>query len=210
MLPVPPFDDGRDGRRVLLHVTLAIMQRSSRGTASYTDGPAVGPATLSRSPMEVFLYAPELFENLCMMARTLEVFGFGQCHVYDPHRIVRERYGKSYSRKLAAVSAGAFSKIAWQLVEGDPLEFLGSREGRCVATVPRQSATSLHHFRFRRSDLMVIGPEGKGLEAPVLDACQERITIPQAGLTESLNVAVAAGIVLAEFQRQEAMNLLVA
>jgi len=158
--------------------------------------------------MQVFVHAPEQFENLCVLARTLEVFGFEQCHVFDPHRIVRDRYGKSYAQKLRTVSAGAFSKIRWLRVELDPLSFLRDYRGRRVATVPRQSATSLHHFRFRQSDLLVIGSEGRGLPEAVLDECQEQITIPQAGATESLNVAVASGIVLAEFKRQEALCLL--
>jgi tRNA G18 (ribose-2'-O)-methylase SpoU len=159
--------------------------------------------------MEVFVYAPEQFENLCVLARTLEVFGFERCYVFDPHRIVRERYGKSYSQRLRTVSAGAFSKIAWQRVLGDPLEFVRGYAGRRVATVPRKSATSLHHFRFLRADLLLIGSEGRGLEQAVLDECQEQITIPQAGVTESLNVAVASGIVLAEWKRQEALGLLI-
>lgn len=158
--------------------------------------------------MDVFVYAPEQFENLCVLARTLEVFGFGRCFVYDPHRIVRDRYGKSYAQKLRTVSAGAFSKIDWQRVDTDPIGFLGNQPGRCVATVPRQSATSLHHFRFRASDLLIIGSEGRGLDAAVLALCQAQVTIPQAGITESLNVAVASGIALAEFKRQEALQLL--
>ncbi|MEI9949917.1 MAG: TrmH family RNA methyltransferase [Pseudomonadota bacterium] len=160
--------------------------------------------------MEVFVHAPEQFENLCVLARTLEVFGFDHCHVFDPHRIVRDRYGKSYGQKLRTVSAGAFSKIRWLRIEQDPLSFLQSYAGRRVATVPRQNATSLHHFRFQQSDLLVIGSEGRGLDAAVLAECQEQITIPQAGVTESLNVAVASGIVLAEFKRQEALCLLAA
>lgn len=159
--------------------------------------------------MEVFVYAPEQFENLCVLARTLEVLGFERCHVFDPHRIVRDRYGKSYGQKLRTVSAGAFSKITWLRVELDPLAFLRSYPGRRVATVPRQSATSLHHFRFRPSDLLVIGSERRGLPADALAECRAQITIPQAGVTESLNVAVASGIVLAEFKRQEALALLV-
>jgi tRNA G18 (ribose-2'-O)-methylase SpoU len=158
--------------------------------------------------MEVFVYAPEQFENLCVLARTLEVFGFDHCYVFDPHRIVRDRYGKSYARKLRTVSAGAFSKIRWLRIELDPISFLRSYTGRRVATVPRQSASSLHHFQFQASDLLVIGSEGRGLDAPVLSACNEQITIPQAGVTESLNVAVASGIVLAEFKRQESLSLL--
>ena len=158
--------------------------------------------------MEVLVYAPEQFENLCVLARTLEVFGFEHCYVYDPHRIVRERYGKSYSQKLRTVSAGAFSKIRWQRIEHDPIAFVREYAGRRVATVPRQSATSLHEFRFRSADMLLIGSEGRGLEQPVLAECQAQITIPQAGVTESLNVAVASGIVLAEWKRQEALGLL--
>ena len=158
--------------------------------------------------MEVFLYAPEQFENLCVLARTLEVLGFTHCHVYDPHRLVRERYGKSYSQRLRTVSAGAFSKIQWRRVASDPLELLRAHSGRRVATVPRQAASSLHHFRFRSTDMLIIGSEGRGLEQSVLELCDQCITIPQSGVTESLNVAVASGIVLSEYRRQEALELL--
>jgi tRNA G18 (ribose-2'-O)-methylase SpoU len=158
--------------------------------------------------MEVFVYAPEQFENLCVLSRTLEVFGFQRCYVYDPHRLVRERYGKSYSQRLRTVSAGAFHKIEWLRVAGDPLELLSAHAGRRVATVPQRGATSLHQFRFRGSDLLVVGSEGRGLEPAVLALCDARVTIPQSGVTESLNVAVASGIVLAEYKRQEALALL--
>ena len=159
--------------------------------------------------MEVLLYAPEQFENVCVLARTLEVFGFEQCYVFDPHRLVRERYGKSYAQRLRTVSAGAFSRIRWQRIEAEPLEFVRGYAGRRVATVPpRSTATSLHVFRFRPSDLLLIGSEGRGLDAAILAECQAQITIPQAGVTESLNVAVASGIVLAEWKRQEALGLL--
>ncbi len=158
--------------------------------------------------MEIFLYAPEQFENLCVLARTLEVLGFARCHVYDPHRLVRERYGKSYSQRLRTVSAGAFFKIEWRRITSDPFDALRGHPGRRVATVPRSGATSLHDFRFRRTDLLIIGSEGRGLAQDVLALCDESVTIPQYGVTESLNVAVASGIVLSEYRRQEALRLL--
>lgn len=158
--------------------------------------------------MKVFIYAPEQFENLCVLARTLEVFGFARCYVFDPHRIVRDRYGKSYGQKLRTVSAGAFFKIAWERIEQEPVAFLRDHAGRRVATVPRQDAVSLHHFRFCESDLLVIGSEKRGLPAEVVAECEARVTIPQAGVTESLNVAVASGIILAEFKRQQALGSL--
>ncbi len=157
--------------------------------------------------MDVFLFAPEQFENLCVTARTLEVFGFARCYVFDPHRLVRERYGKSYGQRLRTVSAGAFEKIEWQRV-AEPSAFLADFKGRRVATVPSSSATSLFAFRFRESDLLLLGAERAGLPPDVLALCEARITIPQRGVTESLNVAVASGIVIAEQQRQAALGLL--
>jgi tRNA G18 (ribose-2'-O)-methylase SpoU len=157
--------------------------------------------------MDVFLYAPEQFENLCVTARTLEVFGVSRCYVFDPHRLVRDRYGKSYGQRLRTVSAGAFAKIAWQRV-AEPGTFLADFAGRAVATVARPDAASLFTFRFRESDLIVLGPERAGLPENVTSACAAQITIPQRGVTESLNVAVASGIVIAEWQRQAALELL--
>jgi tRNA G18 (ribose-2'-O)-methylase SpoU len=158
--------------------------------------------------MDVFLYAPAQFANLCLIARTLEVFGFRECHVFDPHRLVRERYGKSYTQRLRTVSAGAFSKIRWQRLESDPIAFLDAQRGRRVATVASPSASSLYEFRFRTSDWLIFGPEARGLDSAFLQSCQAHVTVPQSGVTESLNLAVAAGIVLSECRRQTSLNLL--
>lgn len=67
--------------------------------------------------MVVFLYAPQNFRNLCVLARTLEVFGQRECFVYDPYRLIRDRYGKSRSREQRVVSVGAFENILWTRVE---------------------------------------------------------------------------------------------
>ena len=55
-----------------------------------------------------------------------------------------------------------------------------------------------------------MGNEGNGVSAEVDALCRQRLLIPNypAGLptTESLNVAMATGIVLAEFRRQQLMT----
>ncbi|OBK24892.1 23S rRNA (guanosine(2251)-2'-O)-methyltransferase RlmB [Mycobacterium asiaticum] len=50
--------------------------------------------------------------------------------------------------------------------------------------------------------VMVVGSEGKGLSRLVRENCDHVVSIPMAGRTESLNAAVAAGVVLAEIARQ--------
>jgi 23S rRNA (guanosine2251-2'-O)-methyltransferase len=50
--------------------------------------------------------------------------------------------------------------------------------------------------------IVVVGSEGKGLSRLVRQTCDEVVSIPMAGDTESLNASVAAGVVLAEIARQ--------
>jgi 23S rRNA (guanosine2251-2'-O)-methyltransferase len=50
--------------------------------------------------------------------------------------------------------------------------------------------------------VLVVGSEGKGLSRLVRENCDAVLSIPMAGPTESLNAAVAAGVVLAEVARQ--------
>jgi tRNA G18 (ribose-2'-O)-methylase SpoU len=149
----------------------------------------------------VFLYAPQDFHNLCLLARTLEVFGQRECHIFDPHRLVRERYGKMRSREMRAVSAGAFEKIHWLGVD-KPDQFLADHAGRVVATVAAPNAVSLTEHRFALTDLILFGSERHGLPAHVVAASQAAVTIPVLGETQSLNLAVTLGIVLFERQRQ--------
>ncbi|MBK7579807.1 MAG: hypothetical protein IPI67_06315 [Myxococcales bacterium] len=149
----------------------------------------------------VFLYAPQDFRNLCVLARTLEVFGHRECHVFDPRRLVRERYGKSRAREMRVVSAGAFAKIQWHRVD-DPGQFLGNYSGRVVATVAQSGATPLTQFRFALNDLLVFGPESHGLPPAVVADAQTSLTVESQGKTQSLNLAVCLGIVLFEAHRQ--------
>jgi tRNA guanosine-2'-O-methyltransferase len=151
--------------------------------------------------MEILVHAPEDFNNLCVLARTLEVLGIGRCHVFDPHRIIRPAYGKSYTRKLKTVSAGAFFRIEFVPVSA-PVEFIHSYRHRTIASVPDQTATSLYDFEFTRDDLLVLGSEAHGLPGEVIEVCDVRQTIPQRDVTQSLNLCVASGIIVAEWFRQ--------
>ena len=151
----------------------------------------------------VFLYAPQDFRNLCGIARTLEVLGQREVHVFDPWRLLRERYGKARSRQLRDISSGAFEKLAWHRVD-DPRSFLRAFPGRVVATVAEASATPLTRFAFRSDDLVVFGGESQGLPPEVVTLAGATVTIDSRGETQSLNLAVALGITLFEAARQGA------
>lgn len=149
----------------------------------------------------VFLYAPQDFHNLCLLTRTLEVFGQRQCYVFDSARLIRERYGRYRTRELRAVSAGAFEKIEWLRVE-EPLRFFTENGTRVVAMVASETARPLSEHRFSGNEVLLFGSESRGLPADVVASVGASVTIPQRGETQSLNLAVALGIVLFEWDRQ--------
>ena len=61
--------------------------------------------------------------------------------------------------------------------------------------------TSIHALPPLKDALVVIGAEGRGLSPEVRAALTERVTIPRLGAAESLNAAVAAGIVCSALRR---------
>ena len=57
-------------------------------------------------------------------------------------------------------------------------------------------------FSFKEDDCILVGRESAGVPDEVFNAADEVITIPMSKNSRSLNVAVSAGIVLAETRRQ--------
>jgi tRNA (cytidine/uridine-2'-O-)-methyltransferase len=55
---------------------------------------------------------------------------------------------------------------------------------------------------YRRDDILMVGREGGGVPEDVHRACDERVLIPMMAGLRSLNVAVAAAMVLGEALRQ--------
>jgi TrmH family RNA methyltransferase len=63
---------------------------------------------------------------------------------------------------------------------------------------------SLYDVDFRGPTLVLLGSEGHGLPEPVVAAADRRVAIPMAKPVESLNVAVAAALIVYEARRQRA------
>jgi 23S rRNA (guanosine2251-2'-O)-methyltransferase len=65
-----------------------------------------------------------------------------------------------------------------------------------------QAAKSYLELDYSGSCALVLGGEGRGLHRLVREACDELARIPLYGPVESLNVSVAAAVVLYEAARQ--------
>ncbi|MBB6424643.1 tRNA (cytidine/uridine-2'-O-)-methyltransferase [Sphingopyxis sp. JAI128] len=74
--------------------------------------------------------------------------------------------------------------------------------GRRVVLLTTAGATPLPAFAFGPADILLLGAESSGAPSHVHDAAAARVAIPMRPGFRSLNVAVAAGIALAEALRQ--------
>ncbi len=80
-------------------------------------------------------------------------------------------------------------------------EFEQGLEGRLVLLTTRGDSR-LDEARFEAGDVLLLGSESAGVPAQVHARADLRVRIPQTAGTRSLNIAVAAGIAIAEALRQ--------
>lgn len=79
--------------------------------------------------------------------------------------------------------------------------FLSVRTGRLILLTTR-SHSRYAGFRFAADDTLLLGRESAGVPIEVHDAVDGRVSIPMRPEARSLNVAVAAAIVVGEALRQ--------
>jgi TrmH family RNA methyltransferase len=87
------------------------------------------------------------------------------------------------------------------------LDTARSRGTRRFATVP-VGGVELSASDLTAASLVLVGSEGHGLDADTIHAADDRLHIAMAARVESLNVAVAAGVILFEARRQRAAHTL--
>lgn len=75
-------------------------------------------------------------------------------------------------------------------------------QGIAVAGTSLQAAKSCYDYDFRRSTWIILGNEGSGMSVSVAELVENHLLIPMTGRAESLNVAMAATVLLFEAQRQ--------
>jgi RNA methyltransferase, TrmH family len=102
-------------------------------------------------------------------------------------KVIRGAMGASF--RLPAATASAEELIAWARLQRGEI-WLADRSGRS----PRQLDSGPH----RPGIVLVVGNEGAGVGQALDAAADQRIAVPLRNAVESLNVAVAAGILLYE------------
>jgi len=106
-------------------------------------------------------------------------------------------------KEIAKTALGAEKNIKWEYYKS-PLSLISKlkREGFQIVGVEQDPRSSDYRsFSPKKRTLLIFGNEVKGLSAALRSKCDLLIEIPMHGKKESLNVSVAAGIILFQARR---------
>jgi 23S rRNA (guanosine2251-2'-O)-methyltransferase len=151
-------------------------------------------------PLAVVLDGVEDPRNLGAIIRTVECAG--------AHGVfVPERRAAGLTETVAKAAAGALEYVPVARV-ANVVRLVEELKGRGVWTIGTTSgaATSYADWDWTQPCALLLGGEGEGLRRLVRERCDVLVGIPLLGRIESLNVSVAAGIVLYEALRQRTVR----
>jgi 23S rRNA (guanosine2251-2'-O)-methyltransferase len=117
--------------------------------------------------------------------------------------LIPERRAAGLTETVAKAAAGALEHIAVVRIGNvsQTLEEL-KRRGFWIYGLDERARELYGETEFARPTVFVLGAEGQGLHQLVKKHCDALVRIPMAGAIASLNVSVAAGIVLFEWRRR--------
>ena len=118
--------------------------------------------------------------------------------------VISDKEQTLVSPQVARSSAGAVNHVSIVLV--DDLEKAAEalqKNGFLIAAASEKSDDIAWDVRLERPVALVIGSEAKGVSPELQERCETHLRIPMMGSVESLNAAVAAGILLYEIRRQQ-------
>jgi len=131
--------------------------------------------------------------NASAVVRTADIFG-----VQDVHAI-ENKYTNKVSRHVAKGSQKWITSKRYKS-DGDNtkicLDNLREKGYQIIATTPHNDSCLLQDFDVKKKSAFVFGVEAEGVSDFVKEQADGFLKIPMVGFTESLNISVAAAIVL--------------
>jgi len=176
---------------------------TSQGIIAIADPPETGPEKLdnvhtSTVPLVVFLHRINNPSNLGAVIRTAEAAGVAGA-------IISTDSADVFSPKSLRAAMGSSLRLPlWTDVRfDDAIDWARAKRLRTVAA-DVSASRSYTSVDWQIPRLLVFGSEAHGLDDEILEKIDEPVLIPMEKDVESLNLAVACGVVLFEARRQAA------
>ncbi len=193
---------GETGRVLLISDSIG----SALADTEHTQGVFAVCHAVQRGTLESMLSSKGKYLVLCnlqdpgnmgMILRTADALGVdailscGSCELYSP-KVVRATMGSVFRVPF-------YEQEDAQVL----LQLLRDKGIHSYAAVPAAGAVPLPECTLGEGSAIWIGNEGNGLPADVIAGCDTSVTIPMQGGPESLNAAMAAGILMWEMMKMK-------
>ena len=133
--------------------------------------------------------------NASAVVRTCDIFGIQDVHA------IENKYNNKISRHVAK---GSQKWLIYNRYRDDRdntkscLASLKEKGYQIIATTPHNDSCLLQDFDVTKKSAFVFGVESEGVSETVIENADGFLKIPMVGFTESLNISVAAAIILQE------------
>lgn len=131
--------------------------------------------------------------NASAVIRSCDIFGIQDIHV------IENKYKSKVSKNIAKGSQKWLSFHNYKEDTNNTLECLNTLKSKgyqIIATSPHNNSSILHDFDISKKSAFVFGVEKTGVSDLVINNADGILKIPMVGFTESLNISVAAAIIL--------------
>lgn len=138
------------------------------------------------------IYQPH---NSSAVMRSCDVFGIQDIHV------IENKYTSKVSRHVAKGSQKWLSFYRYNSDLDNTKECISKLKNsgyHIIGTTPHNDSCFLPEFDVSKKTAFVFGKEKEGISDLVKDNCDGFLKVPMVGFTESLNISVAAAIILNE------------
>ncbi len=148
------------------------------------------------TPLILVAEAPEKPGNIGAMLRTADAANVDAVLIANPKtdmfnpNIIRSSVGCLFTTQIAT---GTTQEI---------LDYLKSSNIKIFAAALKEDSQNYHEQDFTSPSAIVVGTEAVGLSDDWLTKADKKIIIPMLGKIDSMNVSVAAGILVYEAKRQ--------
>ncbi len=165
---------------------------SPRGLVALSPLPQLAADDVPLPPDGLALYLDGIQDpvNVGAILRSAEAFGAAGA-------LLSPGCASPYSARSMRASAGSALRLAVATRIAPAVAVAWARRrGATIAGAEAHGGVPPAGAPLRRPVLLVVGSEGRGVSAEMAPALDARITVPLGGRVESLNAAVAAGILL--------------
>lgn len=151
--------------------------------------------------MRIALYQPDIPQNAGTLIRLGACLGV-PVDIIEPCGFILDDRRLRRAALDYAESADITRHLNWE-------RFQAARTGRLVLLTTRGAIPHID-FHFQADDVLLLGQESSGVPEMVHQAADARLLVPMQPGARSLNVAIAAALVLGEALRQTALYPLAA